>query len=212
MLEIIKKPVTLQPKTPKENEELCSHCNGIGWLQGEGYIEQCRDCYGRGVINLCPDCHKPIRGMCMESECSSKREQIAEENRFNKATKYTLDTVPKEHSEMFFSEVYGYNNGYFEDIDDLIDYCYCDNIEPPKYVWGTDKSMIRLDAYDIVSSACEELHEDAYSNISDVDIEEMQDFLDEWCKGQTGTTTYDVNYKYCILIEEGVENERTGGN
>lgn len=200
MNEIINKPITLKPKIPSENEELCQHCEGIGWTLGDGFLERCTHCYGSGVIKLCPECHKPMRGICMEFECSRKRERIAEEKRFNKATKYTLDTIPKENSEMFFSETYGYDEGYFSDIDDLLDYCYSENINPPDYVWGTDKTMLSLNACDILSNACEELHEDAYDSIGDKDIKEMQDFFDEWCKGQTGTTTYSVNYNYCILI------------
>lgn len=199
---LINKTVTLKPRIPSENEALCQHCEGVGWISGDGFIERCNHCYGSGTIQLCPECHKPMCGVCMEMDCRKKREQVAEESRFNKSVKYTLDTIPKEHSEMYFSEVYGYDDGYFGDIDDLLDYCQSENIKPPAYVWGTDKTMLSLDAMDVVSDACEELHEGAFDSISSEDIKEVQDFFDKWCKRQAGTATYSVNYSYCILIDD----------
>lgn len=200
MLEkIIGIQVELKPKTPKENEKLCDTCDGIGWLydKEKGFIEKCRDCYD-GIIHLCSICHQPVRGMCMNKECRDIRDKEAEQKHFDKAIKSEYKDVPAEDKEMLYSESYGYNEGYFSDIDELMEYCEDNDIEVPKYVWSTTKIGLSIDAGNIIESACEELHEDAYQNITNE--KELQEFLDAWCAKQTGTDSYMVDYKYAIMI------------
>jgi hypothetical protein len=193
--------ISLIPKEPKENEKLCDTCGGVGWLyeKEKGYIEKCPVCYN-GVIQLCPMCHTPIRGMCTNPECRKIEEDKAENRRFAKAIKSTYDNVPNKQKEMLYSESYGYNEGYFSDIDELIEYCEENESEVPKYVWSTTKNTLSIDACNIVSQACEELHEDAYQNVTDE--QELQDFLDKWCNKQSGVDTFMVDYKYAISISE----------
>ena len=189
------------PKIPKENEMLCPTCDGIGWLESEeGYIQRCRDCCD-GIIDLCPNCGKPMHGMCMNEECRAKHEAEQEKLRYDKAQKYTDETAPSESKIMFYSDVYEYNEGYFSEIRNLVDYCHDEGIKVPDYVWGTHETQISLDAHDIIEDACEELWEGAYDSIGSKDIAELEVFLDNWCANQTGTRTYTVDYSCCILIK-----------
>ena len=126
-----------------------------------------------------------------------------EQNR--KCNEYTIETVPKEKSEYFFSEEYGYNEGYFEDVDALFDYCFAEGIEIPNVIYGTDKQIISVDAYSLVEDSCEPLWEGAYDSISTEDIEELQELLDNWCSKQTGTTTYTMDYNCKIDITKEIE-------
>ena len=191
--------VELKPKTPNENEKLCDTCDGIGWLydKEKGFIEKCSDCYN-GIIHLCSICYQPVRGRCMNKECRDIRDKEAEQKHFDKAIKSEYKDVPAEYKEMLYSESYGYNEGYFSDIDELIEYCEDNDIEVPKYVWSTTKIGLSMDAGYIIENACEELHEDAYQNITNG--KELQEFLDAWCAKQTGTDSYTVDYKYAIMI------------
>lgn len=194
------KKFEFQPKTPKENEMLCPTCDGIGWLESEkGYLQKCPNCYD-GIIYLCPNCGKPKRGMCMNEECMKKFDVEQEKLRYDKAQKYTLDTVPSKSKIMLYSDVYKYNEGYFSEIEDFIDYCNDEGIRVPNYVWGTNETQINLDAHDIIESACDDLWEGAYDSIDSKDIAELQSLFDNWCKNQTGTRTYSVDYKCCILL------------
>lgn len=196
------KKIELLPKTPKENEMLCPTCGGIGWLEyEEGYIEKCYKCRD-GVIDLCPNCGQPKHGMCMNEECRIKAEAEQEKLRYDKAKKYTLVTAPCKSTIMYFSDVYGANEGYFSEIEDLVDYCNDEGIRVPDYIWGTYKSQITIDAYDIVENACDGLWEDAGDSIDSKDLAELQDFLDDWCAKQIGTKTYTVDYGCCILITD----------
>lgn len=198
MLEkIAGRKIELLPKIPKQNEKICDVCGGIGWLQDKekGFIEKCNNCYD-GIIHLCPYCKKPVRGMCMDTECRNYREKIAEKKRLNKAIRVSYEDAPNESKKMMYSDDYPYNEGYFSDIEDLLEHCKDIDIPAPAYVWSTQEINLGMDAYSIVESACDELHEEAINNIEN--IEELQDFLNAWCAKQTGTNTYTVDYRYAI--------------
>ncbi|MGF7012007.1 hypothetical protein M2146_002561 [Lachnospiraceae bacterium PF1-22] len=197
MYKKISKPIQLMPKQPKENQMLCEDCNGIGWLVGEGEIAQCNKCQGRGLIDLCKLCGRPTNGYCRSEKCEEERRQREESRRYEKAIKMKFEDVPDEHKEMMFSDVYS-GDGYFTDFEELFEYCDDLDIPYPKYVWSTSSMDITLDAQDIVERACEELHEDAFEQIKDLD--ELQDFLDVWCAKQKGTTCYVDDGKYAIEV------------
>lgn len=125
------KKIELLPKIPKENEMLCPSCDGIGWLENEnGNLIRCQDCYN-GIITLCSDCGSPVRGICANEKCVKQREIDCEKSRYNKAQKYTLKTVPIENTYMFYSNIYGENDGFFSELEDLIEYCNDNNIQIP---------------------------------------------------------------------------------
>lgn len=191
--------IELKPHIPKENEKVCDTCEGIGWLYDKenGYMDKCMVCYN-GIIHLCPLCKQPQKGMCMNKDCRAIRDAKNEQKLLDKAIKSKYEDVPAEHKGMLYSDNYGYNEGYFSDIDELIEYCGDNDIEVPKYVWSTTKIGLSIDAGNIIESACEELHEDAYQNITNG--KELQEFLDAWCAKQTGTDSYMVDYKYAIMI------------
>lgn len=121
-----------------------------------------------------------------------------EQNR--KCNEYIIETVPKEKSKMFFSESYGYNEGYFSEIETLIDYCIVEGDEIPDFIYGTDSEIISFNAENLIIDACDALWEGAYDSISTEDIEELQDFLDKWCEKQTGTTSFIMDYNCKIDI------------
>lgn len=56
-----------------------------------------------------------------------------------------------------------------------------------------------LDARSIVDSACEDLYEDAFSDIGDAAIAEMQTFFDNWLIAN-GRTAYLEDHKHAVRI------------
>lgn len=200
MLTKIVEKVKFLPAVPRENEKLCDECGGIGWLihKEKGYISRCLKCYS-GIIELCPWCGEPIRGVCSNSYCTSQREAEAEQKRYEKAIKADCSNVPEEYVEMMYSECYSYNEGYFTNFADLIEDCEANEVTVPEYVWSTSKITLSIDAWSVLENACEELHEDATSNLADVDG--LQKFLDQWCEEQSGVDSYSVNYKYAITVK-----------
>lgn len=199
---VIGEKIELLPKTPKENEKLCDTCRGTGWLLNseKGCITKCRDCYD-GVIHLCSNCQQPTKyGSCRDMSCKQAREEKAEQIRFDRAIKIKYDDVPLERKVMLYSDSYGYNEGYFSEPYELVEYCQDEGIDIPKYAWSTTKIGLSMDADCIIDMACEDLHEDARDNI--VGEDELQKFLDAWCAKQSGVDTYVADYEYAVYIEE----------
>lgn len=175
-------------------------------------IKFCPNCYN-GVIRLCEYCGKQIpKGSIESCDCEQYKAKVIEKYRI----KYQEKILKAEEvdfkdidSDMWFYDEY--MDDYFSDIDSFVDaYKDFDEYESdeemmnnlPDVLWLTDPVDISMDADSIIESACEELHEDAYENISDKDIKELQNMLDEWCKKQTGTRTVYPNYKKYVRVKK----------
>ena len=188
-------------KNLQENEKPCDICGGTGFMYNDRTDElvHCSNCYW-GKVKVCPECNKEYKGLCDTTTCREKREQRKEQEAYDKAHKFeSIDNVPAEMKEMLYSDVYKYCDGYFCDLDELYTYCADNGIDVPKYVWCTYCCNLHLCAEDILETACEELHEGAYDSL--VDFEELQIYLDTWCKKQTGARTYYVDYKNLVLLD-----------
>lgn len=135
-------------------------------------------------------------------KCRVKKEKEQELERFSKAQHYSIKECPPERCEMMYSDSFGENEGYFSDIDELEEYCYDNDIEMPDYVWPTFSEQISIDADSLIENECENLHEDAESWIGEKDIKELQTFVDDWCKKQTGTRTFYVDHSAAIIIKD----------
>lgn len=189
------------PKIPKENEILCEECGGIGWLAVEenenSYIKKC-NC-SNGIIHLCEICHEPMKYVCKNQACIDKIEKERELDRYQKSKKYTLNTCPKEFMDMFYSDMYEKNEGFFENIEELEEYCSNKKIEMPKYVYGTNINEFSLNANDIIEL---NLEESGY-NLNDVSpnsLEVLQTACDEFVLNNICFNMYSVNYKVCIFV------------
>ena len=181
----------------------CSKC-GAAYITKQSANECCEP-------KFCEDCgiEIPINKYYASKVCDScKTKRWAEEfdqkekKRYVKAIKCKYQECPDEHKIMMYSESYGYDEGYFYDIDELIEYCESEDIRVPDYCWSTEQINMSIDADSIIENACEELFEDAESHIDNSDRKELQEFLNKWCAKQTATTTYGVCYKYAIKVEK----------
>lgn len=173
-------------------------------------IKFCPNCYN-GVISLCKYCGKQIQKGSIDScDCEQYKAKEEEKNRIkyqeliDKAEEVDIKDVD---SDMWFYDEQ--TDDYFSDIESFVD-AYRDFEEYesdeekmnnlPEVLWLTDPVDISMDAYSIIENACEDLHEDAYDNISDKDMKELQNILDEWCNKQTGTRTVYPNYKKYVRV------------
>lgn len=172
----------------------------------------CPNCYN-GVIKLCEFCGKQIsREYINRCNCEQYKENEANKKRIryqetiDKAKKIGWDSA----SEYVYDEK---SNRFFSDEDEFADYywdlyqCgdhgyqnfdeYFEN-EIPKVLWDCEKTRIKINAESIAQDACEDLHEDAYSNIDG--LNELQSYLDAWCDKQSGTTTFYPCYSSYIEV------------
>ena len=91
---------------------------------------------------------------------------------------------------------------YYNTVDDFFDDYACsheeNDDEKPVRLWVTSVETISIDATNVIENACSDLHEDAYEQC---DEGSLQKLLDDWCKKQTGTTTYYPCFKQYVEID-----------
>ena len=115
-----------------------------------------------------------------------KKEQKREKTIFKKAIKISLRDY---HGPVFF-------NGYWGTLRE-----FCDHIDTmPKYVWACTCFGLELDARDIISNQLEQQshHDGAFDHV--VDIDELQNFFDDWLKKQIIESRV-VDYSRAILLD-----------
>ena len=145
----------------------------------------------------CDVCGKPMEKtdyytVC--SDCRAEKKRIKEVERYNKATHYTFETVPKDSIEYMFSELYLYNEGYMSDFED-----YMEDEYGIKYVYGTKRISPSYDAQDIIDSMLEESYEDAVDRINEDETVKLQRAIDTFVKNHSGVLDwFEVDYSVVI--------------
>lgn len=210
-------------KDLQKNERICPDCHGLGMriennvygIKGDTseagrrehfpYKHQalsfCQSCFN-GVQKLCPYCGKPYkRGYCY---CDCEGQKKADEEKRIKKWEETIAKAKEvqesdvttylycEEFDSYYSEVDDFFEEYEREYSD--EECYA----RPERLWLCEVDEISVDAADVVESACSDLHEEAYINC---DKDSLQKILDDWCKKQTGTTTYYPCYKEYVKID-----------
>ena len=212
-----------------DNEEVCPRCHGTGWIITDNpyglsddpnkqagvfpYKHQslsfCPNCYN-GIIHRCKLCGEVMPRGYLKHNCQAQMD--ASRRELESKRKQALIDAPfappeiLEKSYFFYSDIFGYNEGYFDSWDEFFDYWHengeSNGDERPEFVWATEPVEMNIDAYDVISRATEDLYEDASTDISDAAIKELQDFLDRWCKTcGVNTTYYESKYKVRIPWE-----------
>lgn len=216
-------------KDLQEDEIVCEHCHGTGLeiadnvygIRGDithigvhfpykhQSISFCKHCYN-GVLKLCPGCGKPRSKSQYDCSCGFyDRKRRSDSNKkdwetWNKAKKISQNEAFEQFKCLYIDNMdrYVFDEGDLECAID--DYLYDDGDENTNVldlrVYGTTEAQISLDADSIVSSACEDLHEDAYERCDDIDG--LQKLLDEWCEKQTGTGTFYPDTKIGVILKE----------
>lgn len=214
-------PITLV-KDLTEYERICPVCHGLGMkiddnnygIKGDTsecgkkyllpYTHQalsfCQSCFN-GVQKLCPYCGEPYKNQgyrhcdCVGQKNADIKEQFKKwKELFNKAVivnEKDIDTMLycKE-----FNKYYNSTKDFFDDYSTNYNETYI----KPERLWVTNTEKISIDASYIIENACQELHEDA---IEECDESSLQKLLDDWCKEQTGTTTYYPCYEKYVVID-----------
>lgn len=217
-------PDTLE-KDLMDNEEICPVCHGLGvvldsniyGIKGDTSevtkkalfpynhqaIKFCLNCYN-GVIKICEYCGKPLSKGTMKCNCEKQKEidEAKEKQKYQEIIAKAKEVDIKTVSTYLYDKE---TDSYFADIEEFIDK-YKNNKEMsknlPEILWLCSEEKIIINANSIVEEACEELHEDAFYNISYEDKKELQTFLDNWCRKQSGTTTYYPSYNEYVKVQK----------
>lgn len=186
-----------KPDAPKNYG--CGKCK-LFW---GGSLENAEQCCQPPLPKNCA-CGKLIDASCYVvcGECRAKNNSEREAARFEKAKKVTYEEYDEE---IIYVDGYGsgdmIGDGYWSSLDEFLDHCESEDIEPPEYVWGVSQQKFTLDAEDIIDSALEnqEFYEDARGNISKEDMNALDKFLTEWCK-KVDLTCYMEDNSVAVLV------------
>jgi hypothetical protein len=126
---------------------------------------------------------------------SDKCEQCIEKTRFSKAIHLNHDYVGQ-----VYSEGLGWNDGYFESVDALVEWCQDEEVTIPDYAYACNN--VKWNGIDIeceVENSLDGFYDDAIDDV--VDLQELIDFVSIWNRKQR-ISTNEVNYKFAILLKE----------
>lgn len=216
-------------ETEEYTEEVCPHCKGTGIVVYDNVYgireEQPKYVtamfpYKQQSIGACPQCHNGVVRRCnrcgeimnrslLIHDCDIQRKirrekQEAEEREriagLPWATKEQIDV-----QEMFYSDDFPYNDGYFSDFDEFFeawDDMHEENGCRPEFCFGTKPIPFHLNMQEIVENECENLYEDAYEYCRNVD--ELQKMVNEWAEknGPGSAYTKHLDFKIRIPWEE----------
>lgn len=209
-----------------DNEKICPHCHGTGLVIRDNryglsddpnkkvgsfpYTHQslffCPHCFN-GIIHRCKLCGLIIPKGRLKHDCEQQQEIDKAERVKKEAEEWeNAPIAPKEIEEACFclySEYFPHNEGYFCDWDEFFE-AWAEEHDPedkrPKFVWITESVKMRIDAYNVVESATDNMYEGAIDNISTESIKELQTYLDNWCEHCGVGNTYYEDHKYKVRI------------
>lgn len=138
----------------------------------------------------------------MHCDCDGQK-KADEKKRIEEWNKKIANANPVEEKDvntMLYCEEF---DKYYETTEDFFDDYFANYTNEeiyikPERLWVTSAEEISIDAGDVIEDACDGLWEEASEQC---DREGLQDLLDNWCKKQTGATTYYPCYKEYVIID-----------
>jgi hypothetical protein len=172
----------------------------------------CKDCFD-GVRNRCFYCNDYIKKGWTVCDCEQAKtvkvmqESKRETERFEKSDKITLTEAINK-----FETLYIESHDRFIEPKELIEWIADKNLELIEdgeeeldlaclFVYGTTVVDVSIDARDVISAACDELHEDAEDRMmkhAKVLQEKIDEFLTEEVKSEA--KTYFIDYKFGVTL------------
>ena len=182
----------------KEGEIPCHKCKGLRFYyveeNGKGYIETCRECH-TGKLYICKWCDKPNKSDYCNCDTASRiRTYKAMDAHYEKAKRL----LPEQYEGWIYAEGLGYNEGYFESVDTLIEYCEDEGIDVPDWVYCCEETSHTLDIDSAIDSMLDEAFEGARDHLKDE--KELYDFVDKWNAKQS-IISYYPDYKRVVVLK-----------
>lgn len=209
-------------KDLQDNERICPTCHGLGMrLENNVYgirgdtseaAKRERFPYKHQALSFCPDCYNGVQKLCeyckepfkqkgywhCDCEGFKKAEEEKRIAKWNEIISKAKEVQESDVETMLYCEEF---EKYYDNVDDFFDNWDndCDDdCTKPERLWVCSVKEISIDADYIIENACDDLHEDASENC---DYGSLQKALDDWCKVQSGTTTYYPSHKQYVKID-----------
>ena len=127
--------------------------------------------------------------------CEAIEREAKEVERFTNASKVT------EWGGWVFSEGIGHQDGYFADVDMLIDYCVGEGIEVPKYAWTCVANHFVNASVEDITSRMDDAYED-FDPESLKGLPELEAALDRFNEMNHDAVSYTPDYNVALLLPE----------
>lgn len=145
------------------------------------------------------DCGAPVKTHRLRCDaCDDKIAAAKKAERFQRADKVSIDDYP---DQPVFWDSRGYHGGYFESIDEVLDFCEDNDNATPPFVWAALPTDFHIDADDIIESALERQahYEGAASLISEEARKNLQAYLNVW-SGELKIRTWHIDHRRAVLL------------
>jgi hypothetical protein len=100
-----------------------------------------------------------------------------------------------------YSEGLGYQDGYFQDVESLLDHCVVDEIQPPAYCWACNPIWF---AHVDVGQVLDWINDGAYEDFdSDTlsGVEDLKAALEVFNAANKDVCSYEPNYSKAVLLD-----------
>ena len=183
----------------KEDEIPCPKCKGLRFYyveeNGKSYIETCKECH-TGKLYICKYCQKGnTSDYCNCKKAREERTIKRDISHYEKAEKL----FPIQYDGWVYAEGLGYNEGYFESVGDLIEYCEDECISVPDWVYCCTEMNHALNIDSAIDSMLDEAHEDARDHLKDE--KELYDFIEKW-NARQNIISYYPDYKRVVVLSD----------
>ena len=120
----------------------------------------------------------------------AKKEEVA----FLKAAKVT------QWEGWIYCEGMDHNDGFFDSVSDLLEFCEDEGISPPKYAWTcSSRSFVTIDLDDILQRIEEDGFED-YEASDAKGLAELKLAIEAFNLANESTVIYEPNYSTAVII------------
>ena len=155
----------------------------------------------------CQECNEPCgRGWTLCDKCRAKADDVKERERFDKAEKVT------DYKGWVFLEDYGYNGGFFESVEELLDFC-TDKDETgvshrvPEYCWACNANhFVKIDSGDITERIADNAYED-WDPDDLAGLPELHAALKAFEDANKDVVAYFPDYKKAVLLAAVTKTE-----
>lgn len=164
-------------------------------------VESAEACCQPKPPRLCKYCEQPLT----EGDWKTTHPACLTAERYR-----TADTI-EDLGEGVWYETYGPQDGYFENMDELVRWLLERKFDDPEagwpgYVWATKSQQLRrIDVADISEWMCEEAYEDAADRLEGT--EELQVALNAFWELNAGILSYTLDYTRKIFVPDQEEYE-----
>lgn len=156
--------------------------------------EQC--CLPHPCVVCGKPCEKMFYTIC--NSCKSAQEIAREHERYTKAVKLT------EWGGWVYVEGMGFQDGFFQDTEDLDDYCLGEGEELPPYAWTcTSKRLILLDIDVILEGILDDIQGSSSADrVGLYGLAEIRKAIEVFNEANKHLLTYDPDFTTCVLLKQ----------